>query len=63
MNQNNMQYDDYDDDYYDSQEQNNQKKQNKGCASTFVYLITILLISIRYTKVDAQPLFCISYRN
>lgn len=46
MNQNNMQYDDYDDDYYDSQEQNNQKKQNKGCASTLVYLITILLISI-----------------
>lgn len=46
MNQNNMPYDDYDDDYYDSQEQNNHKNQNKGCASTLVYLITILLISV-----------------
>ncbi len=46
MNRNNMQYDDYDDDYYDYQESNNQRSENKGCASTLVYLITILIISI-----------------
>ncbi len=43
MDPNNTQYDDYDD-YYDSSEP--KKKENKGCAGTFIYLITILIISI-----------------